>query len=304
MNAVSIQLEPDSFVLKDSSSNKLVVAEDITPKAKYEGDLIGTYRIRLPSSGFHEDIRVEFAPTHIKLYGGCNFHTIRYHAYSDSSFHATLETSTRRGCRVDEDSTYIEAIVGADWLRPNANGFILQGQQGDVGFLANTKSRTSVAERYLYHLNSSFRQFESCFVVRVEDPVYSRISSFLRDKYEHFLKKTRTIAAFRCHKVNHITYQVLFKGKTDKDVLMGVMNYYPSTEELTLGSLALLDLTILPISDDGCQTMGDSSCRRCKSGYGLFRGRCHKVQESCLLYDPEECFVCARGSTLANGRCT
>ena len=84
---------------------------------------------------------------------------------------------------------------------------------------------------------------------------------------------------------------------------MGVMNYFPSTDELLLRSLTLIDLTILSVSSKGCESMVNSLCDKCAPGYDLFRGRCHVVQEECELYDPEECFRCKEGYILEKGGC-
>ena len=96
---------------------------------------------------------------------------------------------------------------------------------------------------------------------------------------------------------------MLFKAIDKQDVFYGVMNYFPDKDELLLRSLTLIDLTILPISDRGCVEMVDSQCVSCDGGRDLFRGRCHVVQDKCLVYDPEECFMCAEGYKLEKGGC-
>ena len=104
-------------------------------------------------------------------------------------------------------------------------------------------------------------------MVRVEDPILIRITELLTSRYNHFLKKTRILAAFRGYKINHIRYQVLFKKIDKQDTFNGVVDYFPETDKLKLQSLVLMDLTILSVSDQGCALMQNSNCEICSRGY-------------------------------------
>ena len=89
------------------------------------------------------------------------------------------------------------------------------------------RSSQGSAERYHYGLQGAFRLFDSSFIVRAEDPILARITEFLFENYRHFLKDTRILAAFRGYKINHITYQVLFKKLEKQDIFNGVVDYFP-----------------------------------------------------------------------------
>ena len=94
-NSNQVLIEAKRIVEPKIEKKTEIVANN---KPKFGTDLIAVYEIRLPNGGFHKDIRIEFAPTHIKVFGGCNFHTIKYHAYKDGEFQAQLDSSTRRSC--------------------------------------------------------------------------------------------------------------------------------------------------------------------------------------------------------------
>ena len=91
--------------------------------------------------------------------------------------------------------------------------------------------------------------------MRAEDPILVKCDEILKKRYKHFLEDTYILAAFREYYIGYMNYRILYQANDKEDIFKGVMKYDYSDGKLTIRSLVLMDLTILNISDKGCEEM-------------------------------------------------